>query len=75
MESQADPTVAVASPALKDPTAPTAPPADPRQAARMPRWLPRALVLALALYACFLLGSWAFHQLVGLLVNILLAFF
>ncbi len=48
-------------------------PADP--AARMPRWLPRALVLALALYSCFLLGNWAFHQLVGLLVNILLAFF
>nr|WP_242426893.1 MULTISPECIES: AI-2E family transporter [unclassified Streptomyces] len=45
------------------------------QAARMPRWLPRALVLALALYACFQLGNWAFHQLVGLLVNILLAFF
>ncbi|MEU6988432.1 AI-2E family transporter [Streptomyces sp. NPDC046324] len=44
-------------------------------AARMPRWLPRALVLALALYACFQLGSWAFHQLVGLLVNILVAFF
>ncbi len=44
-------------------------------AARMPRWLPRALVLAFALYACFLLGNWAFHQLVGLLVNILLAFF
>ncbi|MEU9858103.1 AI-2E family transporter [Streptomyces sp. NPDC047974] len=43
--------------------------------ARMPRWLPRAMVLALALYACFLLGDWAFHQLVGLLVNILLAFF
>ncbi|MGY3339143.1 putative PurR-regulated permease PerM [Streptomyces filamentosus] len=43
--------------------------------ARMPRWLPRALVLALALYACFQLGNWAFHQLVGLLVNILLAFF
>ncbi|WP_374115630.1 AI-2E family transporter [Streptomyces sp. NK15101] len=41
----------------------------------MPRWLPRALVLALALYACFLLGNWAFHQLVGLLVNVLLAFF
>ncbi len=46
-----------------------------RPAARMPRWLPRALVLALALYACFQLGSWAFHQLIGLLVNILLAFF
>lgn len=43
--------------------------------ARMPRWLPRAMVLALALYACFQLGDWAFHQLVGLLVNILLAFF
>ncbi|WP_329467534.1 AI-2E family transporter [Streptomyces sp. NBC_01431] len=41
----------------------------------MPRWLPRALVLALALYACFQLGSWAFHQLIGLLINILIAFF
>lgn len=44
-------------------------------AARMPRWLPRALILALALYACFQLGSWAFHQLIGLLINILIAFF
>ncbi|MFE2147496.1 hypothetical protein ACFXA3_38195, partial [Streptomyces sp. NPDC059456] len=43
--------------------------------ARMPRWLPRAIVLALALVACFQLGSWAFHQLIGLLVNILIAFF
>jgi len=41
----------------------------------MPRWLPRALVLALTLYACFLLGNWAFHQLTGLLINILIAFF
>ncbi|MEU0372989.1 AI-2E family transporter [Streptomyces sp. NPDC006283] len=41
----------------------------------MPRWLPRAMILALALYACFQLGSWAFHQLIGLLVNILIAFF
>ncbi|WP_189969471.1 AI-2E family transporter [Streptomyces violascens] len=41
----------------------------------MPRWLPRAVVLALALYACFQLGSWAFHQLIGLLINILIAFF
>ncbi len=48
-------------------------PASP--AARMPRWLPRAMVLALALYACFQLGSWAFHQLIGLLINILIAFF
>ncbi|MEV4427025.1 AI-2E family transporter [Streptomyces sp. NPDC049602] len=62
------------------PAAPAAVPADPATApaagsARMPRWLPRAIVLALALYAVFLLGNWAFHQLVGLLVNILLAFF
>ncbi|MFJ3309178.1 AI-2E family transporter [Streptomyces sp. NPDC086549] len=43
--------------------------------ARMPRWLPRAMVLALALVAVFQLGSWAFHQLTGLLINILIAFF
>ncbi|MCP3818616.1 AI-2E family transporter [Streptomyces sp. A3M-1-3] len=65
-----------------DETAQTAsPPSAPSahtpqsQLGRMPRWLPRALVLALALYACFQLGSWAFHQLIGLLVNILIAFF
>ncbi|MFC9457809.1 AI-2E family transporter [Streptomyces sp. NPDC058430] len=43
--------------------------------ARMPGWLPRAMVLALALIACFQLGSWAFHQLTGLLINVLIAFF
>ncbi len=43
--------------------------------ARMPRWLPRAMVLALALIAVFQLGSWAFHQLTSLLINILIAFF
>ncbi|KDN77431.1 membrane protein [Streptomyces olindensis] len=41
----------------------------------MPRWLPRAMVLALALVAVFQLGSWAFHQLTGLLINVLIAFF
>ncbi|MFE9697348.1 AI-2E family transporter [Streptomyces sp. NPDC006270] len=41
----------------------------------MPGWLPRAMVLALALYACFQLGSWAFGQLIGLLTNVLIAFF
>ncbi|MCX3060505.1 AI-2E family transporter [Streptomyces sp. GXMU-J5] len=46
-----------------------------RPRAGMPRWLPRAMVLALALVACFQLGSWAFHQLTGLLINILIAFF
>ncbi|WP_443056201.1 AI-2E family transporter [Streptomyces sp. NBC_00239] len=50
-------------------------PAGLAAAARMPRWLPRAVILVLALYACFQLGSWAFHQLIGLLINILIAFF
>ncbi|CAL9402114.1 Putative transport protein [Streptomyces sp. enrichment culture] len=42
---------------------------------RMPRWLPRAMVLAFALYAVFQLGSWAFHQLTALLINVLISFF
>ncbi|MBT2378982.1 AI-2E family transporter [Streptomyces sp. ISL-111] len=41
----------------------------------MPGWLPRAMVLALALYACLQLGSWAFDQVIGLLTNVLIAFF
>ncbi|ANH93792.1 AI-2E family transporter [Streptomyces sp. SAT1] len=41
----------------------------------MPRWLPRAMVLALALVAAFQFGSWAFHQVTGLLINVLIAFF
>ncbi|MFG2946150.1 AI-2E family transporter [Streptomyces adustus] len=58
-------------------TTPPAPPADAAAgaAARMPRWLPRAMVLALSLIAVFQLGSWAFHQLTGLLINIVIAFF
>ncbi|WP_282697992.1 AI-2E family transporter [Streptomyces sp. CC208A] len=63
------------APAGPDGQPPAERPAAVVPGARMPRWLPRAMVLALALYACFLLGSWAFHQLVGLLVNVLLAFF
>ncbi|WP_416070211.1 AI-2E family transporter [Streptomyces scabiei] len=62
-----------------DATPPPGPRADPGPGAvsngRMPRWLPRAMVLALSLIAVFQLGSWAFHQLIGLLVNILIAFF
>ncbi|MFH8289916.1 AI-2E family transporter [Streptomyces sp. NPDC018059] len=56
---------------------PPRPPADAEagNGAHMPRWLPRAMVLALALIACFQLGSWAFHQLTGLLINVLIAFF
>ncbi|MFD5818967.1 AI-2E family transporter [Streptomyces sp. NPDC127038] len=58
----------------------TTPPGPPDVAVvapgtRMPRWLPRAMVLALALVAVFQLGSWAFHQLTGLLINILISFF
>jgi predicted PurR-regulated permease PerM len=58
-------------------TTPPGPPAgDAAEGrARMPRWLPRAMVLALTLVACFQLGSWAFHELTGLLINILIAFF
>ncbi|MHA5051139.1 AI-2E family transporter [Streptomyces sp. SD15] len=58
-------------------TLPTPPPGGDAaaQGGRMPRWLPRAMVLALTLIAVFQLGSWAFHQLIGLLINILIAFF
>lgn len=58
-------------------TPPDRPPAEGAAGpnARMPRWLPRAVVLVLALYAVFQLGTWAFHQLTGLLINILIAFF
>ncbi|MEU8530927.1 AI-2E family transporter [Streptomyces sp. NPDC048629] len=76
-ENAAVPATAPGTAAVPGPTV-----AGPRQAgdgtaapARMPRWLPRAMLLGLALYACFQLGSWAFHQLVGLLVNVLIAFF
>ncbi|WP_078942878.1 AI-2E family transporter [Streptomyces viridochromogenes] len=58
-------------------TPPTPPPGEGAAGpdARMPRWLPRAMVLALALVGAFQLGSWAFHQLTGLLINVLIAFF
>ncbi|GGM08790.1 AI-2E family transporter [Streptomyces fumigatiscleroticus] len=58
-------------------TPPGRPPAEGAAGpnARMPRWLPRAMVLALTLIAVFQLGSWAFHQLTGLLINVLIAFF
>ncbi|MDX3312777.1 AI-2E family transporter [Streptomyces sp. ME08-AFT2] len=63
------------------PHGPTPPPGPPpaegsaAHGARMPRWLPRAMVLALALIAAFQLGTWAFHQIIGLLINVLIAFF
>ncbi|QTA35199.1 AI-2E family transporter [Streptomyces sp. CA-256286] len=63
-----------AQPPTAPPAEPPAPPTGPAPA-RMPGWLPRAMVLALALYACFQLGSWAFDQVIGLLTNVLIAFF
>ncbi len=70
-----EPSVRQAAPAATTP--PVRPPLADAVApgARMPRWLPRAMVLALALIAAFQLGSWAFHQLTALLINILIAFF
>lgn len=72
----------------QDPAPPSAPPPDepppdeppPARAAasarsRMPGWLPRAMMVALALFGCFQLAEWAFHRLLGLLVNIMIAFF
>ncbi|GAA2748922.1 AI-2E family transporter [Kitasatospora cinereorecta] len=41
----------------------------------MPRWLPRAMLLALALVGLFQLADWAFHQLIDLFVMLLVAFF
>ncbi|MGW8672884.1 AI-2E family transporter [Streptomyces niveus] len=72
--------MALTDEATQEPQPSTPPPPPPAagnggDSARMPRWLPRAMVLALTLIACFQLGSWAFHQLIGLLINILIAFF
>ncbi|GAA2625326.1 AI-2E family transporter [Streptomyces axinellae] len=44
-------------------------------ASRMPRWLPRAFALALALVGAYQLLGWAFLRTLGLLLNVLMAFF
>ncbi|MFI2612347.1 AI-2E family transporter [Kitasatospora sp. NPDC018619] len=41
----------------------------------MPRWLPRAMVLFLALVGLFQLADWAFRQLIDLFVMLLVSFF
>lgn len=41
----------------------------------MPKWLLRGMLAALALVGCFQLAQWAFQQLIGLLMNVLIAFF
>ncbi|MFE9926750.1 AI-2E family transporter [Streptomyces sp. NPDC005774] len=63
------------APGMPPPSGPPVGGADPQPGSRMPRWLPRAMLLALALIALFQLGSWAFHELTGLLINIFIAFF
>nr|WP_281292391.1 AI-2E family transporter [Kitasatospora atroaurantiaca] len=41
----------------------------------MPRWLPKAMVLALLLVGVFQLADWAFRQLIDLFVMLLVSFF
>ncbi|WP_246023391.1 AI-2E family transporter [Nocardia yunnanensis] len=43
--------------------------------ASMPAWLPRAMVLALALLGLFELANWAAHQLIGIAIMMTVAFF
>lgn len=77
--AHATPAAPDATPAPDAPAAPGPPPGDGAPPAarreRMPAWLPRAIVLALALFACFHVAEWAFHELYGLLLNIVVAFF
>ncbi|UGT55305.1 AI-2E family transporter [Nocardia asteroides] len=47
----------------------------PKERARMPSWLPRAMVLALVFFGLFLLADWAFHRLTGILIILFVAFF
>ncbi|MGV9267202.1 AI-2E family transporter [Kitasatospora sp. NPDC003701] len=50
-------------------------PAEGLWGAGMPRWLPRAMVLALVMVGLFQLADWAFHQLIDLFVMLLVSFF
>ncbi|MFJ8435713.1 AI-2E family transporter [Kitasatospora sp. NPDC094019] len=74
-----------AGPTPASPPGPPGPPEGPAGVARtagdglwgtgMPRWLPRAMVLALLLVGAFQLADWAFHQLIDLFVMLLVSFF
>ncbi|MGW6913573.1 AI-2E family transporter [Kitasatospora sp. NPDC054939] len=77
MASSAEPQNPDRSPQAGDKAAgpPPAPPANGSWAAGMPRWLPRAMVMALMLVGLFKLADWAFHQLIDLLVILLVSFF
>ncbi|MGW4533551.1 AI-2E family transporter [Nocardia sp. NPDC004340] len=48
---------------------------DSPQRTAMPAWLPRAMVLALALLGLFELANWAAHQLIGIAIMMTVAFF
>lgn len=50
-------------------------PVSTRDRARMPAWLPRALVLAFLLLGAFQLLDWAAHRLIGLFLVLFVAFF
>ncbi|WP_327141708.1 AI-2E family transporter [Nocardia sp. NBC_01327] len=47
----------------------------PSPESRMPVWLPRAMVLALALLGLFELANWAAHELIGIAIMMTVAFF
>nr|WP_246598429.1 AI-2E family transporter [Nocardia tengchongensis] len=48
---------------------------EPTLRAAMPAWLPRAMVLALALLGLFELANWAAHQLIGIAIMMTVSFF
>ncbi|WP_405135146.1 AI-2E family transporter [Nocardia sp. NBC_01388] len=47
----------------------------PPPESRMPVWLPRAMVMALALLGLFELANWAAHELIGIAIMMTVAFF
>ncbi|MEV6770251.1 AI-2E family transporter [Nocardia sp. NPDC051030] len=51
------------------------PPASAKNDSRMPSWLPRAMVLALAFLGLFELANWAAHQLIGIAIMMTVSFF
>ncbi|MGY0499220.1 AI-2E family transporter [Nocardia sp. FBN12] len=57
-----------------DINSPDAAPQTPART-RMPKWLPRAMVLALVFFGLFLIADWAFHRLTGILIILFVAFF
>ncbi|MFF7457430.1 AI-2E family transporter [Kitasatospora sp. NPDC008115] len=65
----------VSPPAPPSGAGPTRTAGDGLWGSGMPRWLPRAMVLALVLVGLFQLADWAFHELIDLFVMLLVSFF